>query len=267
MDVTDTVRHAWSRAFVDWTNGRSLSPRRDDRIRLLCFPPAGSGASMFRFWAMQLAPVADVWPIQLPGREGRWNEAPPTNLTALAEALGDVLVPLFEQPFALIGHSMGAFIAFELARALRRRRTELPVSLFACGARAPHLPDPDPLTFEMSDERFLLKVGSLRGVPAELLDHPEMMRVMLPTIRADLAVSGAYVCREERPLDCPIAVLGGSDDRDVPVTHLNAWSRHTTRRFSVQMFPGHHFFLFDRQSTALRAVMAELLGTMNRAAV
>jgi medium-chain acyl-[acyl-carrier-protein] hydrolase len=266
MDRTDTGHLVWSREFAAWTNGRVIPHRRDDRVRLLCFPPAGSGATAFGSWSADLAPYADLWPIQLPGREGRWREPPPSGMILLAATLSEVLSPLFEEPYAFVGHSMGGFIAFELARALRRRRAEPPVCLLVCATRAPHLPDPNPPP-DRSDARLLGQLRDLHGVPRQVQNDPDLLRVFVPTIRADLAMCWSYTCRPEAPLDCPIAAYGGADDRTVPVEYLRAWARHTTARFSMQLYEGHHFFVVEQRTALLRAIAAELLGATHRAAV
>lgn len=267
MSAPPTKPDGWSRSLLAWTNGRRIESHRECGVRLLCFPHAGGGASSFWSWTAELAPIADVWAIQLPGRESRWSEPAPASLVFLAETLADVLAPLLEPPFALFGHSMGGFVGFELARALRRRGAESPACLLASGTRAPHLPDPDPLAPDTSDERFLLKLRALNGIPDAVLQEPGLLELVLPTIRADLAMCAAYSYTEERPLDCPIATFGGSEDKSVPVDYLRAWARHTTGRFSMHLFPGSHFFVVEQRAALLRAVMAELLGATNQAAV
>ena len=258
------AEHEWSRSFGAWTNGRTVVA--DDRIRLLCFPHAGGGASRFRPWIADLAPVVDVWPIQLPGREGRWGEPPPADLRALVRVLLDVLAPLFDRPVALFGHSMGGLVAFELARVLEVCRRAV-VCLIVSAVRAPHVPDPDPITARSSDDRVLAKVRALGGIPGEVLDHPELLPMLLPTIRADLIMCASFGSGTERPLTCPIVALGGADDPNVPADHLEGWSRHTTARSVVHLYPGSHFFLFDQADQVHRTVTAELLGAANRAAV
>ena len=131
-------------ATTNWTNGITPRAVQSDVVRLFCFPHAGGGASVFRFWTTELAPGIEVYPIQLPGREGRWLEPPLTRISALVPALSEALRPLLQPPYAFFGHSMGAFVAFELARQLRRENRPGPATLIVSAARAPQIPDPDP---------------------------------------------------------------------------------------------------------------------------
>src|SRR6185437_11668624 len=87
-------------------------------VRLVCFPYAGGGASMYRDWAGAMGDSIEVWPIQLPGREARFCEPAFTRLAPLVEGLADAVGPHLDRPFALFGHSLGALVAFELARLL-----------------------------------------------------------------------------------------------------------------------------------------------------
>ena len=147
----------WNRA----NTGRA----RSDIVRLFCFPYAGGGASIFRSWTAAFAPAIEVCPIQLPGREDRWREAALTDLSALVPKISDDLRERLEPPFAFFGHSMGAFVAFELARHLRRENRAKPAMLIISGARAPQIPDPDPQTHRLpADEllRDLRRLGASR---------------------------------------------------------------------------------------------------------
>jgi surfactin synthase thioesterase subunit len=258
MSARQTKADRWSASHLSWTNGRPVEAPRDDRVRLLCFPHAGGGASMFRSWTEGLADVADVWPIQLPGREGRWQEPALTGISTLGATLCRSLSPLFQAPFALFGHSMGSFVAFELARQLRRENSREPVALIVSAARAPQIPDPDPPTHHLAASELLRELKRLNGIPRELLDHPELLALLLPTLRADLALCETYRYADEPPLDCPIWAYGGEHDNKVPLEHLVQWETQTTRQFAVRLFPGDHFFVKEAGREVTQALSAKL---------
>jgi len=100
-------------------------PNPDARLRLFCFPYAGGGASVFYAWA-EGSPQMEVCPVQLPGRESRLSEPPFTRLPPLVQALASDIRTHLDKPFAFLGHSMGATIAFELARELAREQKGRP---------------------------------------------------------------------------------------------------------------------------------------------
>lgn len=258
MNAGHTEAKGRSPATAAWTNGRRVESPRDDRVRLLCFPHAGGGASMFRSWTGELAHVADVWPIQLPGREGRWHEPALTQISALAEALCEGLQPLFQAPFAFFGHSMGSFVAFELARQLRREKLREPIALIVSAARAPQIPDPDPPTHHLRTSELLQELKRLNGIPRELLDHPELLALLLSTLRADMKLCETYRYADEPPLDCPIWAYGGEHDNKVRLAHLVQWETQTTQEFSLRLFPGDHFFVKDASRVVTQA-LAEAL--------
>jgi medium-chain acyl-[acyl-carrier-protein] hydrolase len=229
-------------------------PNPAARLRLLCFPHAGAGASAFAAWPSRLPPDVEVCAVQMPGREVRLNEPPVTRWDDALDQLSEALQPQLDRPFALFGHSLGALLAFEFIRRLRRDRRPGPVHLFVSGRRAPHLASDDPLTPTLSDEAFVTELRRLTGTPEDLLNSPEMLAIFLPLLRADLALAQAYAYREDVPLSMPISAYGGIDDEDVPVVKLQAWRRHTTSTFRHQIFPGGHFYLHDHRA----AVLAEL---------
>src|SRR5215470_7371202 len=97
--------------------------------------------------------------------------------------LGQVLPPLLDRPFAFFGHSMGARIAFEVARHLRSLGLPQPLHLFISGCRAPHVPDSSPLDHAAPDDELTEKLQRLGGTPGEIMLYPELVRLLLPTIR------------------------------------------------------------------------------------
>src|ERR687890_549510 len=133
----------------------------NSRLRLFCFPYAGGGALAFRGWAAALPAWVEVCPVRLPGREGRIREAALTRVSALAEASAAALLPHLGVPFSLYGHSMGAFVAFELARRLRRRHGLVPVRLFVSGCRAPHIRRKRPTTYDRPEQEFFEELRRL----------------------------------------------------------------------------------------------------------
>ncbi len=241
-------------ALDPWISFRKPSPKT--RVRLFCFPYAGAGALIFRTWSDALPADVEVCPVQLPGRGTRLMERPFTRLSPLIEALAQGLAPLLDMPFAFFGHSLGTLVSFELARRIRKQYGVHPVRLFVSAGRAPQIPYRDPSIHTLPDKEFLAELRRLNGTPSELLDHEELMEIMLPILRADFALYETYVYSTEPPLNCPISAFGGLQDHKVKDSDLEAWRAQTSVSFSLRMFPGDHFFL--KQPLLLRALSQEL---------
>ena len=237
-----------------WIPSRKPDPKT--RLRLFCFPYAGAGALIFRKWSDALPREVEVCPIQLPGRGTRLKEPPFTKLPSLIEALARALDPLLDKPFAFFGHSLGALIGFELARQIRRQYGLIPVRLFASAGCAPQIPHRALPIHTLPDNQFLAELRRLNGTPRELLDHEELMEVMLPILRADFALYETYLYSTEPPLSCPISAFGGLQDRRVSASDLEAWRSQTSASFSLRMFPGDHFFL--KEPLLLQVLSQEL---------
>lgn len=229
------------------------------RVRLLCFPFAGGGASTYRAWPDALSPEVEVWPVQLPGRENRLAEPAARDLRALAGTLVGVFRPHLAVPYALFGHSMGAMIAFELVRQLRAQGMPEPAHLFVSAHAAPHLGDRAPV-HDLPTLVFLDVLRAYNGTSQSVLDHPELLELLLPNLRADFALFETYRYREEPPLQCPMSVFGGVDDSSVPVGRLQPWKRHTTGPFRLRLLPGNHFFLQSACASVTRAILEDLRG-------
>lgn len=234
-------------------------------LRLFCFPYAGGGASIFRPWLDALPSEVELCGIQFPGREYRLGEPAYARLAPLVQALADAIYPYLDRPFAFYGHSMGALVSFELARQLRRTHDKYPVCLYLAAYRAPHLPNPNIKIYHLPLEVFKVVLRA-DGIPEMILQNEELMKAMLPTLRADFELCDTYEYREEPPLECPFAIFGGLDDVRVRAADLEAWPVHSSTTCSLSMLPGSHFFLHSAQDLLLTAIVQDLEVRLNSSA-
>ncbi|HLX08608.1 MAG TPA: thioesterase II family protein [Thermoanaerobaculia bacterium] len=239
-----------------WFAYREVNPRA--RLRLFCFPYAGGGASAYRGWAAALPADVEVCPVQLPGRESRLREPAFDRPAPLIVALADALQAHLGLPFAFFGHSMGAMLSFELARELRRRGNPLPLHLFVSGRRAPQVPSREPDIHDLPEAEFLVRLRELNGTPEEVLQHAELMRLLLPVLRSDFAVNETYVFQPEPPLELGISAFGGLEDVEVTREDVTGWSEHGRGFFRLRMFPGDHFFLHSARELLTQSVARDL---------
>lgn len=231
-------------------------PRSQAAVRLVCLPPIGGSGTFFHGWRAKLGEHVDVCPVELPGHWGRPHEALETRVEALVAQAGSALLPLFDRPVVFYGDSMGAFLAFELARWLRRQAALQPVGLIVRSSCAPHIQRrAKPPLHQLPDGPFLQIMAALAGAKSpQALGSADFVAAMLPVLRADMALAELYAHREEAPLSCPITVLGGDRDPVVPIADLRAWDRHTTGETTSHIFAGAHDFIREHTDGVLRVV-------------
>lgn len=228
------------------------------KLRLFCLPYAGGGASLFREWQDAMPGDVQVAAIQLPGRENRINETPVDHIREVVSHLVKVLPPYCDIPFMFFGHSLGAKIAFELIRTLRRENGVQPLHLLVSGARAPHMPEPFPL-HHLPDEGFIDGLRRYSAMPEEVLQNKELMGLFMPVLRADFSLDETYEYYDDAPFGCPITAFGGTEDHEISQDELLAWKQYTTNEFACHTFPGDHFFIKSSQKAFLGTV-TEILG-------
>jgi len=227
-------------------------------LRVFCLPFAGGSARSYGPLATALGDRTDVCAIEYPGRGSRFGEPLLRSLDALVAQLGPQLLPWMGGPFALLGYSMGAHVAFELARWLRRHGGPSPTRLLVAAARAPHLADPRPPTYALPEAAFIAELRALNGTPSEVLAHPELMELLLPILRADTEVIQTHRYRDEPPLDVPITAFGGTRDPLASTAEQEAWGAQTTAGFELHLFSGDHFFMQGAQAPFHAAVARTL---------
>jgi medium-chain acyl-[acyl-carrier-protein] hydrolase len=239
-----------------------FAPRPAARLRLFCFSYAGAGGAMYRTWLDALPPSIELCAVQLPGRENRFREPACTSMPRLIDALVPALAPALDRPYALFGHSMGALVAFEVARALQTLpHVPQPLHLLVSGRRAPHLPESDAPMHALPADQFIAEIGRrYGGIPAEVLRERELLDLLLPGLRADMTAIETHVHIAKSPLACPVTAFGGDADPRATVTQLAAWQSHTLAASRVQTFPGGHFYLNDAavRASLISAVLSDL---------
>jgi pyochelin biosynthesis protein PchC len=228
--------------------------------RLVCLPHAGGSASFYFPFSAALEPVAQVLAVQYPGRQDRRDDPCLENVRELAEAIFDALaaVPDLGEA-ALFGHSMGAVLAFEVARLMERRSGIRPRRLFASGRRAPSRVRPERV-HTYSDAALLAQLEMLQGTDARLLADPEMRRLLLPVIRSDYRAIETYRCADGATVSCPITVLTGDADPWTSADEAADWKRHTSGGCTVREFTGGHFFVAEHQREIVDLVARTLGG-------
>jgi surfactin synthase thioesterase subunit len=180
-------------------------------------------------------------------------------LTDVADVLAKRISPATGEPYALFGHSMGALLAFEVARRFRDRRQAPPVVLYVSGRQAPHLPTQTRLSSIASDDEFLVRLGKrYGGVPAALVQDRRLRQAFLPLLRADIDLVESYRYCHAQPLGTDIVAFGGTDDTSVSNSALAAWRAHTSAAFSMRLFTGGHFFVNQSRPEVIGEIGARL---------
>ncbi|MDI2128520.1 thioesterase II family protein [Yinghuangia seranimata] len=243
---------------------RRFHPAADNAPKLLCFPRAGGSAVAYFPLSRLLAPDVDVAAVQYPGRQDRRAEPPAPTVGELADALAEIVADAYADaaergmPVAFFGHSMGAIVAFEVAlRLARGTGSPVPSMLFASGRRAPSRHRDE--TVHLRDDRGVLdELRALSGTGAAVFQDEELVRMVMPAIRADYRAIETYRAEPGAVLTRPVVALVGDADPRVTSDEAEAWRTHTTAPFEMHTFPGGHFYL-DGRLAEVAAVLRRIL--------
>ncbi|WP_211109307.1 thioesterase II family protein [Azospirillum tabaci] len=239
-----------------WLQG--FRPVSAPRHTLLCFPYAGAGAAVFREWAPDVGPDTELLAVRLPGRESRIGEPPLRRTEDAVPAILTALKPLADRPAILFGHSLGAALAYATARALVARGHP-PALLAVSGRRAPHLPSWRPPIQGLDEAAFRARLAALGGTPPEVLACDDLMELMLPMLRADFAMSEAFIEHDPPHLPVPILAFAGTEDTEAMVEEVAGWERIAGAGFTLRTLPGGHFFLQEHRASIVSALMESVL--------
>lgn len=237
---------------------RCRRPVQAPRVRLLCLPYAGGGATVYHVWPDELPPDVEVRVLQLPGRQDRIGEATLSSVEPILEEVIAALAALPPAPLVLYGHSFGGLLAFELAR--RERRAALPpIELVMIGARrAPHLPPRLTDTHRLPTMQMAEELHRRYGMPRVVIDTPDLLELILPSLRADLTASETHRFVPGEPLDVPLVLFRGLRDASIEDWEVAAWRELAAASVEIREIDAGHFFVDTHRAWLLREVAQRL---------
>ncbi|WP_435105098.1 thioesterase II family protein [Arhodomonas sp. AD133] len=236
---------------------RRFEHRPRASVRLVCLPHAGGAAGFYRRLQSIMPPWVDFIVVQYPGREERIREPCVRDIPTLAAQVARALIPRNELPLALFGHSMGAILAFEVARRLYSDHAIALEHLFVSGRCAPSIPEGGEL-HRSSDIELIRELKRLNGVSDEVLNHTKLLEFLLPIVRADYQAIETYRYVPGDALKCPLTVCIGDRDPETSREGAERWRDVGEGPFECCEFPGDHFYFAD-DPTALVKQLAETL--------
>ncbi|WDD92423.1 alpha/beta fold hydrolase [Burkholderia sp. FERM BP-3421] len=221
---------------------------------LFCLPYAGGDSRIYRDWPAAFDPRVMVCAPELPGRGKRCGAPAFRDMARATEYLYLELERLAPSRVCLFGHSMGALLAFELAKVIEARRPGMLAHLFVSAHHAPRLKTATRPVHTLEDDALIEALRELGGTPDEVLDSAELMTFLTPTIRADFEMCENYRYRRAAPLAADITALSAIDDRRHSGDRMTDWRFETTGAFESFVLPGSHFFIHSAHAELLSRV-------------
>ena len=241
---------------------RCFSPRAPDaptKAALICAPHAGGSAEYFYHWTPDMPDKVALFSLQYPGRGDRLHEACRRTLAELLDDLMPALLAFEDTPYVLFGHSMGAVVMFEACHrleALGHRPAGLVLSSH---------PPPDEVTpkhlYRLDDDTLWRETIRLGGTPAELTEHPELLALLTPILRADYQLIDGYRPENNETVQTPVRVCLGVDDPSVQAAKVIGWQRFCDRPIEIHKKSGGHFYLNEHRRALIELATRPLRST------
>lgn len=215
-------------------------------MKLFCFPYAGGMPAMiYSRWTRILATSIEVIPVDMPGRE---KFPCPGAFENIDEAVDKILnrdLHTFQGTYAFWGHSLGAIVAFELAKRINDMDMVKPRCLFLTGKSPVHIPEQIKPVHTLDDESFINEVYEMNGTQEGALDNEEIRGLFLPILRKDFGLVYDYTYQHvQKKLDVPMIVMSGMVE-DINYDLQLKWSELTSKSVDILQMAGDHFFIYD----------------------
>jgi medium-chain acyl-[acyl-carrier-protein] hydrolase len=227
--------------------------------RVICFPHGGGDPQAYADWQPTMGSGADILAVCVPGRGRRADERPPASIAELADRAAAAVGAAADRPTYLFGHSLGAVVAFEVARRLRDASTLL--HLVASGSAAPALLPTDYLRWadQLDGPAFAEAMVRFEGMSAEIAGDSDLQEVLLPDLRADCRLIAQYRYQRAAPLAIGLSLVNGRADWHVDDDLLRPWQDEVTTAPEAHWRDGGHFYFADHPAAVvdvLRALVA-----------
>ncbi|MDC9594928.1 thioesterase II family protein [Xenorhabdus sp. IM139775] len=214
------------------------------RLRIICFPFGGGGASSYRLWHEIFGSEVEICPVHLPGRESRYGEEPCLDADVLVNDLLPELLPLLNCPSIFFGYSLGAALAYktvvECSKIVRDNKI---LSLICCARTSPNKKIDNEYFTHLSQEEFIEYIITLGGISRSTFNDPELRTMALKLLRSDFMLSSSIIEPKDQMVNTPIYAIGGDTDPSVSINELQGWKRCTSGEFKSFILPGGHFFM------------------------
>ncbi|MER9883581.1 alpha/beta fold hydrolase [Mesorhizobium sp. M0118] len=229
--------------------------------RIICFPHGGGSVQSFRNWSDYLPEDVELICLDLPGRGKRSAEGPIRSMDVLVPMVIEALSGYSDRPFIFFGHSMGALVAYEIARSLEKARRPSPFHVVVSAHPPADVPADEPAMYRYPDEKLTDVIRTLGMVPDQALANEELLHdFILPPLRADFELAETYDRSLATPLTAAITAIGGVQDEIINADELDGWRRLTTSRFARIMLDGDHFYTHSMSAEVVSTLLREVEG-------
>ena len=229
-------------------------------MRVFCFPYAGGSALFYARWYKYLDESAEVFPIQLPGRESRIDEQPLRVMSVAIDAIVEEIEPYLTENMAFVGHSMGSMLVYEVLKALYFKNLPIPKHVFLCGAVPPDLIGESEKIHTLTDMEFCEKLKGYESITPDIMKYPEFYKYFLPVIKADFEMIETYKPDEVWKMPCGVTIFSGTEDPYVPLDYLKEWGRYCEQPPEIITFSGNHFFLKEHVEEICQVITNHMKG-------
>lgn len=219
-------------------------------MKLFCIPHAGGLSTSFAPLRKSLQDIVEVIGIELSGRGGK-EKLPMYNtfmeaVYDVATDISDYIIQNPDEPYIILGHSMGSWIAYEVYYQLLAWGMKGPEHIIFSGNNAPPAHSDEKGKCDLTDEKIIENTLELGYSNSEIFKNKRLRKMFLPSLSSDLKMTACYAADFNRScLDCDITILYGLQD-PLRTEKLRRWGLITNGTCKLRGYEGGHFFIYEK---------------------
>lgn len=231
-----------------------------NKLRLFCLPYAGGSATIYNRWKNKVINNIIIMPVELQGRGKRFLEPLYSSVEQAATDIFNYIInEVDEEEYAIFGHSMGCLLSYEVARKIKESGFKEPIHIFFSGKEPPHIKERGKTLHTLPDEEFISEIYKKGGMPKEIFENKEILKIFTPILKADFKIIETYAFKPDiNKLNYNISVLNGSKDDEISHERIMEWKLYTNKECNIYEFDGGHFFIMDKEDEVLKLIGSTL---------
>lgn len=211
-------------------------------------PCAGGNSTNYIKW--QKSMVGRVYCLEY---QGHWKRYSETQYVTFEEMIIDMMNQIAAHikdkydNIYIFGHSMGGWVAYEVAQRLLKQYGIRIKALFLSACVPSEVLRESNIFTMNTDKQIKNFLRKIRQVPDKVLYSDFFDVYLLPAIKNDFRLVNDYLKRNTTKdlNDVPIYCLYGNADPLINIDSLQMWDHYSKKQCTYLEFGGGHFYLYD----------------------
>ncbi|SCN36002.1 Thioesterase [Bacillus cytotoxicus] len=220
-----------------------------------------AAGSLRSYYPLKKVASVELVKYEVPGRGFRYSES----FSDMASVVEEVVESIdFDRPYILFGHSMGAYITYEICSHIEKRKLNPPQKVILSAQLPPGGKREREVWNNLQKNEVIQYFKRLGGTPEEILTNQELMGLFTEMLNQDLTFLRTYFKNGwTEKITSDLEIWYGEDDEFINKEKIIFWKEYTSGKCKFVCFKGNHFYIheiFEQPDTMKKLLLGDSKG-------